>query len=56
MTGKFLFLSLMIAIVVLPTRLSKGRAAHGPRRAVSFYLIACVVYYGCLRFVIPRVS
>ncbi len=53
--GKFLFLSMMISIVVIPTRLSKGDMRRGPRRAVFVYLIACVAYYGLLRVVIPRV-
>ncbi len=56
MTGKLLFLSLMIAIIVLPTRLSKGDVRKGPRRVVSLYLFACVAYYATLRFVIPRVA
>jgi hypothetical protein len=53
--GKLLFLSMMISIVVIPTRLSKGDMRRGPRRAVFVYLIACVTYYGLLRVVIPRV-
>jgi hypothetical protein len=53
--GKLLFLSMMISIVVIPTRLSKGDMRKGPRRAVFVYLIASVTYYGLLRLVIPRV-
>jgi uncharacterized membrane protein len=53
--GKFLFLSMIIAIIVLPTRLSKGDVRRGPRRAVFTYLIMCGFYYGALRVIIPRV-
>jgi hypothetical protein len=53
--GKFMFLSMIIAIIVLPTRLSKGDVRRGPRRAVFNYLIMCVLYYGALRVIIPRV-
>jgi hypothetical protein len=53
--GKFMYLSLIIAIIVLPTRLSKGEVRRGPRRAVFAYLIMCGVYYVSLRVVIPRV-
>lgn len=53
--GKFLFLSMLISIIVIPTRLSKGDMRSGPRRAVSVYLIACFTYYVLLRLVLPRV-
>jgi hypothetical protein len=53
--GKFMFLSMIIAIIVLPTRLSKGDVRRGPRRAVFAYLLMCVCYYGALRVIIPRV-
>ena len=53
--SKLLFLSMVLSIIVIPTRLSKGDMRRGPRRAVFSYLIACVGYYIALRFVIPRV-
>lgn len=53
--SKLLFLSMVLAIIVIPTRLSKGDMRRGPRRAVFAYLIACIGYYLVLRFIIPRV-
>lgn len=55
MISKVLLLSLMISIIVIPTRLSKGEVRGGPRRIMSYYLFVCVAYYGALRFVVPRV-
>jgi hypothetical protein len=54
--GKFLYLSMIIAIVVIPTRLSKGDVRKGPRRAVFAYLIVAFGFYFSLRFVLPRIQ
>jgi hypothetical protein len=51
---KLLFLSMIIATIVIPTRMSKTK--KGPQRAVFMYFIACFGYYIALRFVIPRLS
>ena len=52
--SKVIFLSLIIAIVVIPTRLSKG--AFSARRVVRAYLFAAVAYGLALLYVIPRVG
>lgn len=52
--SKLLFLSLIIAIVVIPTRLSKG--AFSARRVVRAYFLAAVAYGFALLYVIPRVG
>lgn len=52
--SKLLFLSLLIAIVVIPTRLSKG--PFSARRVVRAYLIAAVAYGFALLYIIPRVG
>lgn len=52
--SKLLFLSLIIAIVVIPTRLSKG--SFSARRAVRAYVVAAVAYGFTLLYVIPRVG
>ncbi len=52
--SKLLFLSLIIAIVVIPTRLSKG--AFSARRVVRAYLIAAVAYGVALLYVIPKLG
>ena len=52
--SKLVFLSLIIAIVVIPTRLSKG--AFSARRVVRAYLLAAVAYGFALLYVIPRVG
>ncbi len=52
--SKLIFLSLIIAIVVIPTRLSKG--AFSARRVVRTYLLAAVAYGFALLYVIPRIG
>lgn len=52
--SKLLFLSLIIAIVVIPTRLSKG--AFSARRIVRAYLLAAFGYGFALLYVIPRLG
>lgn len=51
-----LFLSLIMVIIVVPTRLAGHSKAKGPQRTVFFYLTYCFVYYFLLRFVIGRVA
>ncbi len=51
---KILFLSMILSIVIIPTRLS--RSSRGPQRSVYLYMVACVAYYLALRFVIPRIA
>ena len=50
-----LFLSLIMVMIVVPTRLAGRRDTRGPQRTVFLYLVYCVVYYGLLRVVIPKV-
>lgn len=52
--SKLLFLSLIIGIVVIPTRLSKG--SFSARRAVRAYVVAAIAYGFALLYVIPRVG
>jgi hypothetical protein len=52
--SKLLFLSLIIAIVVIPTRMSKG--GMSPRPVVRAYLLAAVAYGIGLLYVIPRLG
>lgn len=52
--SQLLYLSFIIGLIVLPTRLSKG--TRGPQTAVFFYLVMCAGYYFMLRFVIARVG
>lgn len=53
--AKLGFLSMIIAIIFIPTRLSKGGFEKGPQRAVMAYLVYCGIYYGLLRVVLPRI-
>jgi hypothetical protein len=50
-----LFLSLIMVMIVVPTRLAGRADSKGPQRTVSMYLLYCVVYYVLLRAVIPKV-
>ena len=52
--SKLVFLSLIIAIVVIPTRLSKG--TFSARRVVRAYLFAAVAYGFALLYVIPKLG
>lgn len=51
-----LFLSLIIVMIVVPTRMAGHPDTRGPQRTVSFYLGFCAVYYLLLRFVVPRLA
>lgn len=51
--SKLAYLSMMIAMVVIPVRMSRG-SSRSPSRAVSVYVLACLGYYFGLFFVIPR--
>jgi hypothetical protein len=50
---KILYLSMILSIIIIPTRLSKS--SRGPQRSVYLYIVACCGYYLALRFVIPRI-
>jgi hypothetical protein len=50
---KILFLSMILAMIIIPTRMSKN--SRGPQRSVYLYMVACCGYYVALRFVIPRI-
>ena len=52
--SKLLFLSLIIAIVVIPTRLSKG--SFSARRTVRAYVFAAIAYGFALQYIIPKVG
>ncbi len=52
--SKLLFLSLIIAIVVIPTRLSKG--TFSAKRVVRAYLLAAFAYGFALLYVIPKLG
>lgn len=52
--SKLVFLSLIIGIVVIPTRLSKG--AFSAKRVVRAYLFAAVAYGFALLYVMPRLG
>jgi hypothetical protein len=52
--SKLLLLSLIISIVVIPTRLSKG--SFSPRRVVRAYLVAAGLYGFALLYVIPKIG
>ena len=54
--AKITYLSMIIAIIVLPVRLSRRSTERGPRRAVSLYVLACVGYYFGLAYVIPKLG
>ncbi len=54
--AKIAYLSMIIAIIVIPVRMSRRSTEGGPRRAVSLYVIACVGYYFGLAYVIPRLG
>ena len=54
--AKIAYLSMIIAIIVIPVRMSRRSTERGPRRAVSLYVIACVGYYFGLAYVIPRLG
>ena len=54
--AKLAYLSMMITMVVLPTRLGRIDESRGPRRTVSLYVVACFGYYFGLMFVIPRLG
>ncbi len=51
---KILFLSMILAMVIIPTRMSKS--SRGPQRSVYLYMVACCGYYVALRFIIPRIA
>ena len=53
--AKIAYLSMIIAIIVIPVRMSR-RTIERPRRAVSVYVVACVGYYFGLAYVIPRLG
>ncbi len=53
--SKLAYLSMIIVIVALPTRLGR-RSGRSPRRLVPLYAVACVGYYLGLVFVIPRLG
>ena len=50
---KILFLSMILAIIIIPTRLSRN--SRGPQRAVYIYMVFCACYYVGLRFILPRI-
>jgi hypothetical protein len=50
---KILYLSMILSIIIIPTRLSKS--SRGPQRPVYLYMVACCGYYVALRFIIPRI-
>lgn len=52
--SKLLFLSLIIGIVVIPTRLSKGN--FSARNVVRTYVAAAIFYGFALQYIIPRVG
>jgi hypothetical protein len=52
--SKLLLLSLILSIVVIPTRLSKG--SFSPRRVVRAYVIAAVLYGLALLYVVPKLG
>jgi hypothetical protein len=52
--AKLLFLSLIIGIVVIPTRLSKG--TFSPKRVVRAYVFAAIAYGFSLLYIMPRVG
>ena len=52
--AKLLFLSLIIGIVVIPTRLSKG--SFSPKRVVRVYVMAALAYGFSLLYIMPRVG
>ena len=54
--SKLAYLSILIAIVAIPTMASRRGISKGPRIAVSAYCVGCVTYYGLLRVVIPRLG
>ena len=54
--AKLAYLSMIITMVVLPTRLGRIDETRGPGRTVSLYVVACAGYYIGLRFVIPRLG
>ena len=51
-----LFLSLIVVMIAVPTRMAGRPTTRGPQRTVSFYLGFCAVYYLLLRFVVQRVA
>ncbi len=51
-----LFLSLIIVMVAVPTRMAGRPNTKGPQRTVFFYLGYCAIYYFLLRFVVARVA
>lgn len=51
---KILFLSMILSMIIIPTRMSKS--SRGPQRSVYLYMLACCGYYLALRFVIPRIA
>ena len=51
---KILFLSMILSMIIIPTRLSKS--SRGPQRSVYLYMVACCGYYLALRFIIPRIA
>jgi hypothetical protein len=52
--SKLLLLSLIISIVVIPTRLSKG--SFSPRRVVRAYVVAGLLYGFALLYIVPRLG
>ena len=54
--SKLAYLSMIIAIVVIPVRMSRRPQENGPRRAVSIYAFACFCYYFALFFVVQRLE
>lgn len=54
--SKLAYLSMIITMVVLPTRLGRIDGSRGPRRTLSLYAVACFGYYVGLMFVIPRIT
>ena len=52
--SKLVLLSLIISIVVIPTRLSKG--SFSPRRVVRAYVIAAGLYGLALLYIVPRLG
>ena len=54
--AKLAYLSMIVTMVVLPTRLGRIDESRGPRRTVSLYIVACFGYYVALLFVIPRLG
>lgn len=54
--SKIVYLSMVVAIVVVPTRLSKGDTTRGPKRPVTIFISGCFLYYVFLRFVVARLA